>query len=42
MKKRNVAIIAHVEHGKTTLVDEIIEYTHTFRENEDNNEKFFV
>lgn len=33
--KRNVAIIAHVDHGKTTLVDEIIKYTHTFRENED-------
>ena len=35
MKKRNIAIIAHVDHGKTTLVDEIIKYTGTFRENED-------
>ena len=35
MEKRNIAIIAHVDHGKTTLVDEIIKYTGTFRENED-------
>ncbi|MDD3241776.1 MAG: translational GTPase TypA [Bacilli bacterium] len=35
MKKRNIAIIAHVDHGKTTLVDEILKYTGTFRENED-------
>ena len=34
MKKRNVAIIAHVDHGKTSLVDEILKYTGTFRENE--------
>lgn len=34
MKKRNIAIIAHVDHGKTTLVDEILKTSGTFRENE--------
>ena len=28
---RNIAIIAHVDHGKTTLVDAMLRYTHTVR-----------
>src|SRR5918912_1997494 len=31
---RNIAIIAHVEHGKTTLVDGLLRQSHTFRENQ--------
>ncbi len=37
MKKRNIAIIAHVDHGKTTLVDEILKSSGTFRDNEDTS-----
>ncbi|SFE34555.1 GTP-binding protein [Lentibacillus persicus] len=31
---RNIAIIAHVDHGKTTLVDQMLKYSGTFREHE--------
>jgi len=31
---RNIAIVAHVDHGKTTLVDHVLRQTGAFRENE--------
>ena len=31
---KNIAIIAHVDHGKTTLVDEMLRQSGTFRQNE--------
>lgn len=36
---RNVAIIAHVDHGKTTLVDQMLRQSGTFRENEQVQER---
>lgn len=36
---RNIAIIAHVDHGKTTLVDQMLKQSGTFRENQVVNER---
>lgn len=38
MNIRNIAIIAHVDHGKTSLVDKIIQATQVFRENQETGE----
>ena len=38
-KIRNIAIIAHVDHGKTTLVDKMLQMSGTFRDNEDISDK---
>ena len=39
LKVRNLAIIAHVDHGKTTLVDQLLQAGGTYRENQATQER---
>ena len=38
-KIKNIAIIAHVDHGKTTLVDKMLQQSGTFKEHEELKER---